>query len=199
MMNMPKLKPEALEARRTQILQAALTCFVQAGYHKTSVDDIASHAGLSKGSIYTHFESKQALFLALLNRMIHVTGLPSILGAEDTTDQEKFVAALEGVISYVQTSDFQDYAALLMVAWREAQSDSEVRQTVAGLYTRMRSGFSQIIQQSIDSEQIEPIDAQSFASILIAIFDGLMVQALLDEQAIDWQAVSQTIRGIGIY
>lgn len=196
---MPKMKPEALEARRNQILQAALTCFVQTGYHKTSVDDIASQAGLSKGSIYTHFESKQALFLALLNRMIHVTGLPGILGAEDTTDQEKIVAALEGIISYVQTSDFQDYAALLLVAWREAQSDPEVRQTVAGLYTGMRSGFSQLIQQGIDSEQIEPIDAHSFASILIAIFDGLMVQALIDEQAIDWQAVSQTIRGIGIY
>ncbi len=196
---MPKMKPQALEARRNQILQAALTCFVQAGYHKTSVDDIASQAGLSKGSIYTHFESKQALLLALLNQMIQVTGLPGILGAETTTDQEKFTAALDGVIGYVQSGDFQDYAALLMVAWREAQSDPEIRQTVAGLYTGMRSGFSQLIQQGIETGQIKPINAQSFASILIAIFDGLMIQALVDEQAIDWQAVAQTIRGMWIY
>ncbi|MBK7916587.1 MAG: TetR/AcrR family transcriptional regulator [Chloroflexi bacterium] len=196
---MPKMKPEALEARRNQILQAALKCFVETGYHKTSVDDIASQAGLSKGSIYTHFESKHALLLSLLNQMIQVTNLPGILGAENITDQEKFTAALEGIISYVQSGDFQDYAALLMVAWREAQSDPEIRQTVAGLYAGMRSGFSQLIQQGIESGQIDPIDAHSFASILIAIFDGLMIQALVDEQAIDWQAVGQTIRGIWIY
>lgn len=196
---MPKMKPEALEARRNQILQAALTCFVRAGYHKTSVDDIASQAGLSKGSIYTHFESKHALLLALLNRMIHVAGLPGILGAETMTDREKFTAALDGVIRYAQTSDFQDYAALLMVAWREAQSDPEIRQTVAGLYNGIRRGFSQLIRQGIESGQIGPIDAQSFASILIAIFDGLMIQAMVDEQAIDWQAISQTIRGKWIY
>lgn len=196
---MPKMKPEALEARRNQILQAALTCFVQAGYHKTTVDDIASRAGLSKGSIYTHFESKHALLLVLLNRMIQVTGLPGIMGGETTSGQEKFTAALESIIGYVQSGDFQEYATLLMVAWREAQSDPEIRQTVAGLYTGMRSGFSQLIQQGIESGQIEPIDAQSFASILIAIFDGLMIQALVDERAIDWQAVSQTIRGIWIF
>lgn len=196
---MPKMKPEALEARRDQILQAALTCFVHSGYHKTSVDDIATQSGMSKGSIYTHFESKQAVLLALLNRMIHITGLPGILGAETSTDQQKFAAALDGVISYVQSGDFQDYAALLMVAWREAQSDPEIRQTVAGLYNGMRSGFRQLIQQGIESGQVSPIDASSFASILIAIFDGLMIQARVDEQAIDWQAVSQTIRDIWIY
>ncbi|MCA9973260.1 MAG: TetR/AcrR family transcriptional regulator, partial [Anaerolineales bacterium] len=168
-------------------------------YHKTTVDDIASRAGLSKGSIYTHFESKHALLLVLLNRMIQVTGLPGIMGGETTSGQEKFTAALESIIGYVQSGDFQEYATLLMVAWREAQSDPEIRQTVAGLYTGMRSGFSQLIQQGIESGQIEPIDAQSFASILIAIFDGLMIQALVDERAIDWQAVSQTIRGIWIF
>ncbi|MCA9874985.1 MAG: TetR/AcrR family transcriptional regulator [Ardenticatenaceae bacterium] len=196
---MPKMKPEALEARRNQILQAALKCFVDAGYHKTSVDDIASQAGLSKGSIYTHFESKHALLLTLLTRVSQVTDLPGILGAETTTEQEKFSAVLEGIISYVQSGDFQDYAALLMVAWREAQSDLAIRQTVAGLYAGMRGGFSQLIQQGIESGQIEPIDARSFASILIAIFDGLMIQAMVDDQAIDWQAVAETIRGIWIY
>lgn len=195
---MPKMKPEALAARRSQILQAALTCFVQAGFHKTSVDDIARQAGLSKGSIYTHFESKHELLLTLLNQMINVTGLPGILSAEAASEEEKFAAALEGIISYVQSGAFRDYAALLMVAWREAQSDPEIGQVVAGLYNGMRSGFSQLIQQGIEAGRIEAIDAPAFASILIAIFDGLMIQAMVDDQAIDWQRISQTIRDIWI-
>ena len=60
----PKLKPETLEERRAQILQAASTCFSRKGYHQTTMDDIVEEAGLSKGGVYWHFSSKKELFLA---------------------------------------------------------------------------------------------------------------------------------------
>ena len=56
------------EISRGEILDAALACFSARGYHETSVDDIATRAGLSKGAIYWHFEGKRELFLALVDR-----------------------------------------------------------------------------------------------------------------------------------
>lgn len=56
------------EAREQRILDAAVDLFVHYGYDKTTIDDIARNAGVSKGAIYLHFKSKDALFEALLFR-----------------------------------------------------------------------------------------------------------------------------------
>ena len=47
-----------------RILEVATKQFVQFGYRKTSISDIADRAGIGKGSLYLHFESKQELFLS---------------------------------------------------------------------------------------------------------------------------------------
>ena len=47
-----------------RILEVATKQFVQFGYRKTSISDIADHAGIGKGSLYLHYKSKQELFLS---------------------------------------------------------------------------------------------------------------------------------------
>lgn len=54
--------------RVDQIVDAALRAFSQAGYPGARMDDIARGAGLSKGGLYAHFTSKEAVFEALLER-----------------------------------------------------------------------------------------------------------------------------------
>jgi TetR/AcrR family transcriptional repressor of uid operon len=62
---MPKIDEEARAARRDQIIAAAAECFARAGYHSTTMADIAEAAGVSKGTPYLYFPSKEALFIAL--------------------------------------------------------------------------------------------------------------------------------------
>jgi TetR/AcrR family transcriptional regulator, repressor for uid operon len=62
---MPKIAEAARTARRDQIIAAGLACFARSGYHATTMADVASQAGVSKGTPYLYFESKQALFVAL--------------------------------------------------------------------------------------------------------------------------------------
>lgn len=56
--------------RVTQILDAALQVFTEKGFAASRIDDIGQVAGLSKGGIYTHFDSKEAIFEALLARSL---------------------------------------------------------------------------------------------------------------------------------
>lgn len=53
-----------------EILAAALACFAQKGFAATRMDDIAARAGISKGTIYLYFESKEAVFEALARQEI---------------------------------------------------------------------------------------------------------------------------------
>jgi TetR/AcrR family transcriptional repressor of uid operon len=62
---MPKIAEQARAARRDQIIAAASECFARAGYHATTMADIAEAAGVSKGTPYLYFPGKEALFIAL--------------------------------------------------------------------------------------------------------------------------------------
>jgi AcrR family transcriptional regulator len=65
---MPRVAAAARAARRDQIIAAGLACFGRSGYHATTMADVAAQAGVSKGTPYLYFDSKQALFLALHER-----------------------------------------------------------------------------------------------------------------------------------
>src|SRR4030081_2025961 len=57
------------QQRHQRILDAATRVFAAKGYHGTLVDEIALEAHTSKGGVYFHFPNKQAIFLALFDRL----------------------------------------------------------------------------------------------------------------------------------
>jgi AcrR family transcriptional regulator len=62
---MPRRLPAA--ARRRQLLDVALESFAAQGFHRTSMEDVAEAAGVTKPVLYQHFRSKRALYLELLD------------------------------------------------------------------------------------------------------------------------------------
>jgi AcrR family transcriptional regulator len=67
---------EIREVKRRQILDAAIECFANAGYHAVSISDLAKHAGISKGLMYNYFCSKEELvktiFWEVMNEMMKI-------------------------------------------------------------------------------------------------------------------------------
>jgi len=58
------------EARPGEIVQAALDLFVEKGFSSTKMDEIAKHAGVTKGTVYLYFPSKEDLFRAVVEEMM---------------------------------------------------------------------------------------------------------------------------------
>ena len=68
---MPRLtRAEQRDLTRTRLLDAAEKVFVDRGFHAASVDEVAEEAGYSKGAVYSNFENKDELFLAVLERRV---------------------------------------------------------------------------------------------------------------------------------
>jgi AcrR family transcriptional regulator len=74
-MKSPKVNKHQLqsEATRAALLQAARKIFVRDGFERAQIDDIAAEAGRTRGAVYTHFESKEDLFLSLLEQQMQGT------------------------------------------------------------------------------------------------------------------------------
>jgi AcrR family transcriptional regulator len=62
------MKSEARRARAERILDVAADLLLRWGYNKTTIDDIARQAGVAKGTIYLHWNTKEALFRTLMQR-----------------------------------------------------------------------------------------------------------------------------------
>jgi AcrR family transcriptional regulator len=73
---LPAAREHRAEEKRETILMAAQELFMQNGYATTSMDAIADHAGVSKQTIYAHFQNKENLFLGMMEGMCGRFGCP---------------------------------------------------------------------------------------------------------------------------
>jgi TetR/AcrR family transcriptional repressor of uid operon len=60
---MPSLAPRLKEERRRNLLEAAWRCAARKGWAELTVDEVCQEAGVSKGSFYGYFDTKQALLI----------------------------------------------------------------------------------------------------------------------------------------
>ena len=85
---MPRLTDATKAARRAQIIEAAIDCFLDHGYTNTSMSDIIKASGLSSGSIYSHFSGKEDILISAINERLNnvkelYAALPEGAGPQD--------------------------------------------------------------------------------------------------------------------
>ncbi|MBX2801498.1 MAG: TetR/AcrR family transcriptional regulator [Myxococcales bacterium] len=85
---------ESREARRAQIKERALVVFGEQGYHATSVSDLVAAAGVARGTFYLYFDSKDAIFVELLDDLVrhlrsNIVGVDVSEGAPPMEEQLK--------------------------------------------------------------------------------------------------------------
>lgn len=85
---MPRLTDATKAARRAQIIEAAIDCFLEKGYTNTSMSDIIKASGLSSGSIYSHFSGKEDILISAINERLNnvkelYAALPEGAGPQD--------------------------------------------------------------------------------------------------------------------
>jgi AcrR family transcriptional regulator len=95
------------DERPAEILEAALAVFAERGFAATRMDDIARRAGVTKGTIYLYFESKEAVFRSLVSESIGATIGAVTAAAErfDGSAADLLRMVLRGIGTFVRESD----------------------------------------------------------------------------------------------
>ena len=121
---MPDEKSQERDAqRRAEILQAARECFLQFGYAKTSLDDIAKRAGISRPLIYRKFKNKEDVFTAVYEDLMEslYPGVEAVLAGKGSHREKLFgvyehllLQPWEAVMSGPMASEFYEACSKLV-------------------------------------------------------------------------------------
>lgn len=164
---------------RSSILEGALRLFSRHGYEQVSVTAIAREAGVSRATVYRHFQDKRAILLALLGTWLDLmewirrTGEPRGRSPWDLLN-EGGAQAIRGVLS----APVLLHAEVLFL--RMSISDEDARKGLAEAFEDARQAARDLVGMSPD-----PTDVELMAILAVALLEGLLVQYLADPERID--------------
>lgn len=172
----PRLTRKERAARnREHLLDAAGQLISTGGISGTSLEAIANHAGLTKGAVYSQFESKEDLLIALLDRRFEVgyAELSSVFEAN-----ESLVELLARLDTWHRgsTGDGRLWATLELELALAAIRQPRLRERLRARQTASREQLARLIEELSAKYGIElPLPPAEFAMILSAVSDGLLV------------------------
>lgn len=198
-----KTKEEAA-ATRDRILDAAEQLFAEHGVSRTTLQHIATAAGVTRGAIYWHFDDKVALFNAMIERA--VSPLEAALARMDTADplrdlREHMLGALRITVEDERVRRVFEIAALKMEFVGELQAARERRhESLLNWMARAEERVSRAIEQGAVRPGIEPHAA---ALAMWALIDGLIRNwlfepALYDLMVVGTQAIDAQLNGLRV-
>lgn len=189
----PKFRRRA-GARPDEVLDAALELFIKKGFAATRVEDIAEKAGISKGSIYLYFPSKQALIEGLVTRAISPVAANTI---EMISGFEGDPRALITLVLNMIATRFADGQVLAIpkLIMREAVSFPEIalmyREQVL---ERMLPVFEKIIVNGIAGGYFKKVDPElTVRSIMGPIITHLLLSEVFAIRPRDGLALERLV------
>ncbi len=166
---------------KKRIFEAALAIFTEKGYAGTTMDDVIAAAGVSKGSIYWHFSSKQDLFSELFEYFFE--GI-----------RESYAAALGGgaapaakirlMIRETLTKAYAQIEVLkaFMEFFNIGMKDPEFRSKFIRFYVEMTSALAEVIEEGMRRGDFAAGDPYRNALAVFSLLDGYFLRFLLEPE-----------------
>jgi AcrR family transcriptional regulator len=174
---MPKISTQQREARREQILAAALKCFSRDGFHQTTMADIVRQSGLSQGTLYLYFKSKDDLIASIADDRHRREATLNALaeGEQNPLQSILLLARLYG--SRLSEPANADGLRVSLQGWAEALRNERVKAGVLQGVRLARGALVRLIRRGQKRGTFSTkLDAAAAARVLIAIFQGFVLQ-----------------------
>ena len=181
---MAKRSKEDAEKTRTRILASALELFTRKGYEHTTFTDVAARLKMTKGAVYWHFESKQALLLALIDEMLEKFSrqVAELLPSGETSFAKLSFPQVSDMmvrLANQTVSDPRRRSFFLLMHEQTRWSSSSMDQVREELLKNKRSGpwqaFHSAVMNDLENGNVRKgVDAVQVASCCIALWNGLV-------------------------
>jgi len=164
--------------RRRQILAAALAVFAEKGFNAANVSDVAARAGVSQGTIYWYFDSKDELLTQALRSFFDDFGQGTVGAvAQCPTAADKLRALGRAMVDFA--AEAAGLFALFLEYWASSPRREEAGQLWTGVLVEYKDLVVGIIEEGVGNGEFKPVDAESLVWAMMAAYDGLAAYVTL--------------------
>ena len=169
---MPKVVPEYKEIAKNKIIQAAIKIFSKKGFHKSSMDEIAKEVGVSKGTLYTYFKSKEEIL-----KEIWKLNNQNILDLKKTFKEYNCLEVLEKLYNMIVESSRLQLSFEITALSSQNENIKEINKES---YIAKLEALRLFLEDQQEKNNIRnDIDAGVLAQILTALYTDVVSQLLI--------------------
>ena len=191
---MAGLREQKKQRRREAIAQAGMQLFVEKGFNKTRMEDIAAAVDVSGQTVFNYFPSKQTILFEFLRRADN-SALEEVYKSLDPAGDP--VDVLCGLVEIITELELQLMPAPL---WREIlpmimfQPKDELPETYARGNDELVAEIRKFLQAMLDAGSISADTDLDFAAFMINDYGHLQLVRLVTSDEPDWDAFRQNVR-----
>lgn len=175
-------REKSVAARREKILEAAMTCFLENGYHQTGVRDIARCAGVSLGNLYNHFPGKHDVLVEIAAiESKEMQPYLKLLSGSGTAPKvlDKFLSA------YAKYVAQPDSVALTIEITSEAIRKPDIGDLFLANQEQLVSVLASVIKRGIeDGEFRQKLHPKQTANLIVELIESCAYRSVLSEEPI---------------
>ena len=192
---MPKIVDK--KAKKLEILHAAAKVFAEKGVVKTKMVDIATEAGIGKGTIYEYYRSKEEIFGDTFRLIFDHMESQMADAIGHTQDPVVKLKTLIQVTLKEFLEHSGDLAGIMMDFWAEGvRSKNNDVLSIINLelvYSEYKLLIADILHDGMKKGIFREVDANSLAAIIIGSMDGIMLQWIMNKNAVNLDKVSEVM------
>lgn len=190
--------PEDLARKRNRILDAAMELLLEKGYTRTTVSDVARRADMGRGTLYWHFESKDALFLSVLEReanRIDAMLEPLLQGEAPAAD--KLAQFIQGSFLLLDQVPNLFTAFMHVLSGAGEDVESSLLEWFTDVYRRYNRHAERLLTQARDEGVVsEDLDIPVAAAAIVSLIDAMYLQIEMGLVPRDPARVSRAVLGL---
>ncbi len=188
------------DAKRAEILFAAMRVFSEKGVAKTKMIDIANAAKIGKGTIYEYFHSKEDIFGQTFQHFykdMQAILEKAITATDDPVEKLRLLFNIS-FSEFLESSG--DLAKIIMEFWAEGMRNKDEKIlgifNLKQIYAEYRTLISDILKEGIQNGVFREVDTISLAAILIAAMDGVTLQWIMEKDLLNIRQISNVLLDI---
>jgi AcrR family transcriptional regulator len=188
-------RKETQRRTRERLLGAAGTVFARRGYHRATVEEIASEAGFTIGALYSNFGGKEDLFLALADRQVEerVTQVGEI--AEAAEGEEPGKDAAERLRSFLEADP--EWPLLFYEFWSLSVRNPELQGELAKRRDAIRDALAEALERIAERHRFKlRFPAPVLATAIAASLNGLAFERAADPDALPDEVFSEFVTAV---
>ncbi len=162
--------------RREKVLRAGATCFARKGFYDATFDDIIGESGLSKGSLYWHFTSKDELYDAVVAHSVAQIELWIAAGPDALAGSGPAVDRLFSTL-VVDLALHEDEYRLLYLAPRPARAEEPIRH----LTQRFLDYLEDVVRVGVAQGDLDAQMGEVLPDVVYALIEGMILRRLSDQ------------------